>query len=60
MSVFDNIAYPLRSRKLNKADIQKTVQELAELTNITPLLNGRRSVCPVVSSKGWPWHGHWL
>ncbi len=38
MSVFDNIAYPLRSRNTNREAIQETVKELAELTNITPLL----------------------
>jgi molybdopterin-binding protein len=38
MSVFENIAYPLRSRRVNKDEIQKTVQNLAELTNISDLL----------------------
>lgn len=39
MNVFDNIAYPLRSRRLKKDEIQKTVHNLAELTNISALLN---------------------
>lgn len=39
MNVFNNIAYPLRNRNHKKAFIHKTVKELAELTNITALLN---------------------
>jgi molybdopterin-binding protein len=39
MSVFDNIAYPLRSRSLKKDEIRNTVLNLTELTNISALLN---------------------
>jgi molybdopterin-binding protein len=38
MSVFDNIAYPLKIKKLKKEDIQNKVQKLAEDTEITNLL----------------------
>lgn len=38
MSVFENIAYPLKSMRQKRDEIQKTVQSLAELTNISALL----------------------
>ncbi len=41
MSVFDNIAFPLRVRKLPKSDIQKRVEEVAELLGIQGLLRRR-------------------
>jgi len=41
MSVFDNIAFPLRVRKVPKSDIQKRVQEVAELLGIEGLLRRR-------------------
>ncbi|KAA9301778.1 MULTISPECIES: ABC transporter ATP-binding protein [Aerococcus] len=36
MSVYDNIAYGLEVKKVNKADIEKRVMELAELVDMTP------------------------
>jgi molybdopterin-binding protein len=39
MSVFDNIAYPLRSRRHTRAEIVRAVRELAELTSISALLD---------------------
>ncbi len=38
MNVFKNIAYPLRSLKLNDREIDRRVRELADMTNITKLL----------------------
>jgi ABC-type sugar transport system ATPase subunit len=41
MTVFDNIAFPLRIRKLAKADVQRRVEEVAELLGIHGLLRRR-------------------
>lgn len=38
MSVFENIAFPLRMRKLPKDEIQQKVAETAALLNLTELL----------------------
>lgn len=38
MSVYNNIAYPLRSKGYRKAEIRGRVNRLAELTNVTHLL----------------------
>lgn len=39
MSVFDNIAYPLRSRRHTRGEVVRAVRELAELTSISALLD---------------------
>jgi len=39
MSVYDNIAYPLRERKLSMAEIERTVKEVARLLRIERLLD---------------------
>jgi multiple sugar transport system ATP-binding protein len=41
MTVFDNIAFPLRVRKLPKADVHQRVEEVAELLGIHDLLRRR-------------------
>jgi multiple sugar transport system ATP-binding protein len=41
MSVFDNIAFPLRLRKLSKQEIRRRVEEVADLLGIRPLLERR-------------------
>lgn len=39
MSVYDNIAFPLKMRKMNKTEIDKKVQEAAQILNLTEYLN---------------------
>jgi multiple sugar transport system ATP-binding protein len=41
LTVFDNLAFPLRARKIDKKEIDQRVRKMAELLQITPLL-GRR------------------
>ena len=41
MTVFDNIAFPLRLRKLSKTEITRRVEEVAELLGIPHLLKRR-------------------
>lgn len=41
MSVYDNIAIPLRVRKVPKSEIRKRVMEVAELLKLTPYLKRR-------------------
>ena len=38
MSVFDNLAFPLRNRHIDKNDISKRVQEVAEILDLTAFL----------------------
>ncbi len=39
MSVYDNMAFPLKMRKMSKKDIDEKVKEAAEILNLTELLN---------------------
>ena len=39
MTVYENIAFPLKMRGLSKVEIDKKVQEAAEILNLTELLN---------------------
>jgi len=43
MTVFDNIAFPLKMRKRSRAEIEKRVKEVAELLQIEELLNRKPS-----------------
>ena len=43
MSVFDNLAFPLRNRGVRGLDIKKRVQQVAELLELTPDLGYRAS-----------------
>jgi multiple sugar transport system ATP-binding protein len=41
ITVFDNLAFPLRARKVKKDEIKKRVQKMADLLQITPFLDRR-------------------
>ena len=41
MSVFENIAFPLRAHKLSDTEVKQRVQKMAEVLQITPLLERR-------------------
>lgn len=43
MSVFDNLAFPLRNRGIPAADVRRRVQEVADLLELTPDLKRRAS-----------------
>jgi len=43
MTVFDNLAFPLRNRRVPNADLRKRVHEVAELLDLTDDLNRRAS-----------------
>jgi glycerol transport system ATP-binding protein len=39
MSVFDNLAFPLKNRGFNNTDTIRRVKEVAEILDLTPDLN---------------------
>lgn len=41
MSVYDNMAFPLKARKLSSAEIKKRITRMAEILQIEPLLDRR-------------------
>lgn len=43
MTVFDNLAFPLRNRGMAETDVKARVNEIAEMTDLTPMLKQRAS-----------------
>ena len=43
MSVYDNLAFPLRNRSLSETEIDSKVRRIAEMLELTPTLNNRAS-----------------
>ncbi|MEM7775539.1 MAG: ABC transporter ATP-binding protein [Pseudomonadota bacterium] len=43
MTVFDNLAFPLRNRGVNETVVKSRVQEIAEMTDLTAMLHQRAS-----------------
>ncbi len=41
MSVFNNLAFPLRNRKVEESEVKKRVLEVADILDLTPFLNNR-------------------
>jgi len=41
MSVFNNLAFPLRNRKVEEGEVKKRVLEVAEILDLTPFLSKR-------------------
>lgn len=41
MSVFNNLAFPLRNRGVEESDVKKRVMEVAEILDLTPFLHRR-------------------
>ncbi len=41
MTVYENLAFPLKKRRMSQADIDKRVREVAEMLGISPLLEKR-------------------
>ena len=59
-TVFENIAYPLRIRKVPAADIDRSVKEVADLSagSATICTASRRS-CRAARRSASPWPAHW-
>ena len=43
MTVYENIAFPLRATRMSKADVDKAVREIAKVLRITDLLGKKPS-----------------
>ena len=43
MTVYDNLAFPLRNRKISEDIVAKRVKEIADLIELTPMLNNKAS-----------------
>lgn len=51
MTIYENIAYPLKLRKIDKQEIDKSVKDAAEILGITHLLEKNLACFLVVKNK---------
>ena len=59
MSVFDNLAFPLRNRGVEEARVTSRVHEIAEMLEVTEMLTTRAATCPRITSRRSRWAGDW-
>ena len=59
MTVSENVAYGLRQKRTNKAEIGRRVGETLEMVKMSRLANRKPREMSGGSSSGWPSRGHW-
>ena len=57
LSVYDNMAFSLKYRKVGKAEIRQRVAEAARILELEPTWSASRGSCRVASGSGWRWAG---
>jgi len=55
MSVFDNLAFPLRARRLPKAEVRMRVERTAKLLGLDDFSSASRVRCRAGSASEWRW-----
>ena len=55
MNVYNNIAFPLKMRKVHKDKINESVHKIARLLNIDNLLDRKPRKLVAVKCRGWLW-----
>ena len=55
MTVARNLAYPLRQRRMPRREISRRVQEVAEMLDLSGLLDGDRDSSRAGSANAWRW-----
>ncbi|VFS43066.1 ABC-type spermidine/putrescine transport systems, ATPase components [Serratia liquefaciens] len=58
--MFDNVAYPLKLRKVAAGEIKERVQRVLDQLGLGTLATAIRTNSPVASSSGWPSAGRWF
>ena len=57
MSVYENIAFPLRLAKTPDDKVDRLVKEAADVLELHEHLDRNRRTSPVISASAWPWDG---
>ena len=60
MTVFENLAFPLRNRKIPEEEITKKVNEIAEMLELTSTLHNRASGLTADGNKKYHLEEDWL
>ena len=59
MDVFENVAFGLRRKKVDKDEIKRRVAEALALVELEGREKRKPASCPAASSSGSPWPGPW-
>jgi len=59
MTVFDNLAFPLRNQGMAEAKIHSKVQEIAEVLDLQSLLSKKARNLTATKNRKSPWAGAW-
>jgi len=59
LTVFENMAFPLRAVRTPKSEVDRTVRRVADVLQIGGLLNRRPSALSGAICNGWPSGGRW-
>jgi len=57
MTVRENMGFGLKLARVDRAEIDRKVNQAAELLELTELLDRKPPTCPAASASGWPWGG---
>lgn len=60
MTVFDNLAFPLRNMKTPAAKIRSKVQEIADILELTPVLDKKPVTSMPMKSRKCQWDEAWF
>lgn len=59
MSVFDNLAFPLRNQGLDETRVRARVAEIAEVLDLAEVLKRKRATSAPTRSRKFPWGVAW-
>ncbi len=57
MTVAQNMGFALRNHGMSRADTHRRVLEVADMLELTELLDRKPPSCPAGSGNGWRWDG---
>ena len=56
MTVAENLAFPLKVRKMGQAEVQERVQRALDMVQLLNSVGGDRHSFPADSNNVWQWH----
>ena len=59
LTIYENIAFGLRSRKFPEAEIKKRVNRRLEMLDLSGMAGRHPISCPAARNSAWHWHAPW-